>query len=374
MVKGNSVPKLGLEVGGGGVVGHVGLFLLGGFADRLGVGKTLSEVFEPSGAGVVHDRGTLLVHTMLMLAGGGEACTDIEFLRAEAGLFGVVGSAPTLYRTMRGIGDDTRAGLAEAMGMVRQKVWDRLANTTTVVLDIDSSIHEVHSENKQGTAATYKGTFGFHPIYCFSDYTGECLAVRLRSGNAAANNIADHVEVLDGAVGALPERIGVGHVPGDDPGVGEAGGEGFGLTRLPDRRSLPGAGCVMSAFSFVARGANQIQDAIGRVAIDDPRWEAAIPPGSEQSGPARKCGVGGVEITHNGWCPMGGVRFFVVHCTWVARWAGGGSDPVEIWRVERLSKDLSACPRSGGRVLARSGHDLVGALACQHLECIVCRF
>ena len=71
---------------------------------------------------------------------------------------------------------------------------------------------------------------------------------------------------------------------------------------------------------------------------------------------------------------MGGVRFFGGCCAWVARWTGGGSDPVEIWRVVRLSKDLSACPRSGGRVLARSGHDLVGALACQHRECIVCRF
>ena len=70
---------------------------------------------------------------------------------------------------------------------------------------------------------------------------------------------------------------------------------------------------------------------------------------------------------------MGGVRFFGGHCAWVARWTGGGSDPGEIWRVVRLSKDLSACPRSGGRVLARSGHDLVGALACQHRECIVCR-
>ena len=39
----------------------------------------------------------------------------------------------------------------------------------------------------------------------------------------------------------------------------------------------------MSGFSFVARGANQIQDAIGRVAIDDPRWEPAIPSGSDQT-------------------------------------------------------------------------------------------
>ena len=90
--------------------------------------------------------------------------------------------------------------------------------------------------------------------------------------------------------------------------------------------------------------------------------------------PCAETWVGWGEITHNGWCPMGGVRFFGGHCAWVARWTGGGSDPGEIWRVVRLSKDLSACPRSGGRVLARSGHDLVGALACQHRECIVCRF
>ena len=55
-------------------------------------------------------------------------------------------------------------------------------------------------------------------------------------------------------------------------------------------------------------------------------------------------------------------------------WTGGGSDPGEIWRVVRLSKDLSACPPVRGEGLARSGHDLVGALACQHRECIVCRF
>ena len=43
-----------------------------------------------------------------------------------------------------------------------------------------------------------------------------------------------------------------------------------------------------------------------------------------------------------------GVRLFGGHCAWVARWTGGGSDSGEVWRVERLSKDLSACPRSRG--------------------------
>ncbi len=66
-----------------------------------------------------------------------------------------------------------------------------------MVLDIDSSLHQIHSENNLEAAANYKGGYGFHPIYCFADATGETLAVRLRSGNAGANNIAHHITVLD---------------------------------------------------------------------------------------------------------------------------------------------------------------------------------
>ena len=83
-------------MGGGSQVGHVGLWLLGRFADRLRVGEVLSEAFGASG--VVHDRGRVLVHLMLVLAGGGEACTDIETLRSQRRLFGEVASDSTLYR------------------------------------------------------------------------------------------------------------------------------------------------------------------------------------------------------------------------------------------------------------------------------------
>jgi hypothetical protein len=105
------------------------------------------------------------------------------------------------------------------MGEVRADVWRRSSATTgnaLVVLDIDSSLHQVHSENKEQTAANDKGGFGFHPIYCFADATGETLAVRLRPGNAGANDIADHVAILDSAVAQLPTEIALGHRPGDD--------------------------------------------------------------------------------------------------------------------------------------------------------------
>ena len=55
-----------------------------------------------------------------------------------------------------------------------------------MVLDIDATLVEVHSEHKAGAAAHYKGGYGFHPLLCFSD-DGDALGAVLRPGNAAAN-------------------------------------------------------------------------------------------------------------------------------------------------------------------------------------------
>ena len=51
MVKVNSTVSVGLEVDGSGVVSHVGLHVLGGFADRLGVGRGVVGGVRDLGAG-----------------------------------------------------------------------------------------------------------------------------------------------------------------------------------------------------------------------------------------------------------------------------------------------------------------------------------
>jgi hypothetical protein len=218
-VNGNSTRRVKIEAAGEGVVAHVGLHALGGFADRLGLGDALSARIPLGGERLpLHDRGKVVTQAMLMLAGGGEACADIEALRAQERLFGAVPSDSTLYRTFRQIGPATLAGLWEAIAEVRAQVWARSSvtnNDRPVVLDIDGTLVEIHSENKEGTAPTYKRGFGFHPMLCFADATGEALAARLRPGNAGANNAADHLAVLDEAVAQLPADIGAGHRRGD---------------------------------------------------------------------------------------------------------------------------------------------------------------
>jgi Transposase DDE domain group 1 len=282
-VNGNSTRGVAIEAGGEGVVAHVGLHALGAFADRVGLGDALSARIPPVGERLpVHDRGKVLVQAMLMLAGGGESCADIEALRAQERLFGPVPSDSTLYRTFRhDLVPTTLAGLWEAMAEVRAQVWRRSSVTNTtdpVVLDMDATLVEIHSENKAGTAPTYKRGFGFHPLLCFADATGEALAARLRPGNAGANTVADHLAVLDDAIAQLPAEIAAGHRPGDDGDLAarqvvvrtDSAGCTYGFVEGCRDRNI--------GFAVVARSTKQITAAVSR-AFAEPgasRWTPAL--------------------------------------------------------------------------------------------------
>jgi hypothetical protein len=275
----NSTLAVVVEEGGDQVVAHVGLHALGALADRLGLGEALSARIAMTGERVaLHDRGKVLVQSMLMLAGGGQCCADIEHLRVQAALFGEVPSDSTLYRTFRGIDPSTLAGLWEAMAETRAKVWRRSSATTgtaPVVLDIDASLVEVHSEHKEGTASSYKGGFGFHPMLCFADATGEALAAILRPGNATANAIADHLAVLDAALAQLPAEIAVGHHAGDDP----ADMRRAVMVRTDSAgcsRFVHGCRARNVGFAVVARQNPSIHAAISKVQDDEAGWAPAL--------------------------------------------------------------------------------------------------
>ena len=280
-VNANSTMNVAVESGGSQVVAHVGLHALGAFADRMGVGEALSQAVGWKGPGVpVHDRGRVLVHAMLMLAGGGECCADIEFLGSQGRLFGEVCSDSTLYRTFTDSLDTEAVERARtAVGQVRSQVWGRSAATTgraPVILDLDASLVEIHSENKQGTAANFKHGFGFHPLFCFADATGEALSATLRPGNATANDAADLLAVLNEGVNQLPAAVAAGHRAGDDPRD---------VRRLVVARS-DSAGCSAGfvngcrdrniGFQVVARRKAAVSAAVAAANDDTDRWVPAL--------------------------------------------------------------------------------------------------
>jgi hypothetical protein len=216
---------------------------------------------------------------MLMLAGGGECCADIEHLRAEGALFADVCSDSTLYRTVtENLEAGTLASLKEGFAEVRSEVWRRTKLTkgsAPVVLDIDATLIDVHTETKEGTGPNYKGGYGFHPMGCFVDGTAEALSVLLRPGNAGANDAEDHLAVLDEAVAQLPARVAAGHR--DDSLPTEV------RRKIVVRTDSAGAtsefvwGCFDRniGFSVTARTNAQVQAAISFIADDQSRWKRA---------------------------------------------------------------------------------------------------
>jgi hypothetical protein len=277
----NSTRSVVVEAGGTQVAGHVGLHALGSFADRLGIGETLSESIRWSGPGIpIHDRGRVLTQTMLMLAGGGESCADIEALASQERLFGDVCSDTTLYRTFtETLTPDVVERARRAMVQVRNDVWRRTSVTDgdgEVILDVDATLVEIHSENKDGTGPHYAGGFGFHPVFCFDDATGDALSGMLRAGNAAANNTSDLLKVVDDAVSQLPPAIAAGHQPSDDPALVER--------RVVVRSDSAGGTHVFTAglrarnigFHVVARTQTAVSAAITTANEDPDRWEAAL--------------------------------------------------------------------------------------------------
>ncbi|GGZ39805.1 hypothetical protein GCM10010344_00280 [Streptomyces bluensis] len=78
-----------------------------------------------------------------------------------------------------------------------------------VVVDLDGVLVIAHSE-KQDAAATWKKTFGHHPLMGFVDHgrggSGEPVAGLLRPGNAGSNTAADHIETARIALKQLPKK------------------------------------------------------------------------------------------------------------------------------------------------------------------------
>jgi hypothetical protein len=201
-------------------VSLTGLHLLGELADRVGLTGAYSAAVPPAGERPpTHDRGRLLVQVALMLAGGGRCVADLGALRDQPGLFGEVASAPTVWRTFNRIDAAGLDALRAARAQARRAAWAAGGASEQVVLDVDASLVEIHSENKEQAASHFKRGYGFHPMFCVLDDggRGEALAGVLRAGNAAANSGADQLAVVDMALTQLPESHRRGHRPGDAP-------------------------------------------------------------------------------------------------------------------------------------------------------------
>ncbi|MFH9073768.1 IS1380 family transposase [Streptomyces alboflavus] len=213
-----SYPRVRVESGGRGVVSQAGGVLLVETIRKSGLDQAVSAALSPwRKPQAVHDPGKVLLDVALAVALGGDCLADVGLLRAEPSVFGPVASDPTVSRLIDALaagGKSALTALRQARAQVREYVWtlagDAAPDTTgQVVVDLDGVLVIAHSE-KQDAAATWKKTFGHHPLMGFVDHgrggSGEPVAGLLRPGNAGSNTAADHIEAARLALKQLPAK------------------------------------------------------------------------------------------------------------------------------------------------------------------------
>lgn len=213
-----SYPRVRIEGGGRSVVAHAGAVLLVETIRKTGLDQALSAAPAPwRRPRAVHDPGKVLLDLAVATALGGDCLADVGMLRAEPGVFGPVASGPTVSRlidTLAAAGPKAPAAIRAARAEVRERVWQLAGDSAPdaggqVIVDLDGVLVVAHSD-KQDAAATWKKTFGHHPLMGFVDHgrggSGEPVAGLLRPGNAGSNTAADHIEAARLALARLPKK------------------------------------------------------------------------------------------------------------------------------------------------------------------------
>ena len=276
--------SLDVTSGGSGIVSHAGLVVLRSLADRTGLTGGLSKALATPRL-LIHDRGRVLADLATAIAGGAEAISDFAVLDGLREAAGPVASVPTVWRTLSEIaagGPRVQARITRAVNAARRQAWagiearhgvipgvtvadSRIEGVTCIRLD--ATVTPAHSE-KEGAEPNYKG-FGHHPLLAYCDDTAEPLAGMLRPGSAGANTTADHLQVLNEAITAIPakyrRRLMVT--------CGGAGASHGLITHLDELASWPGRQLIYSiGWGLSARERQAI------TAVPEEAWQIAIDP------------------------------------------------------------------------------------------------
>ena len=213
MKRSKRVGRVKVSADGHGVVSHAGVGMLREMGEYTGLVDGLTEAMLDTYRGLpVHTPGRVFTDLAVAVADGADCVSGIAVLTDRQDLFGPVASMPTTWRVLDRIDEEHLEGVRAARAAARARAWAAGAGpdlSKELCIDFDATITIAHSE-KENAAATWKRTFGFHPLLAFLDRPevagGESLAGLLRAGNAGSNTAADHITVLGQALASLPEQ------------------------------------------------------------------------------------------------------------------------------------------------------------------------
>ena len=243
------------------LVADAGLILVATLVARLELESLVNSTVRLVGrvGGAQPGRKVLtLIHAMLADA---DCIDDANRLRAGStgAVLGHRVMAPsTLGTFLRAFTFGHVRQLEAVVGKAIERAWAMGAEPTgTLIVDVDSTICEVHGYQKHGAAYGYTRVLGYHPLLATRADTGEVLHARLRKGSA--NTARGIVRFVDELLARL-----------DRAGGGEAiivrADSGFYQHKLLGRLSKAGVG-----FSVTIPQRQPVRSAID--AIDEGAWQ-----------------------------------------------------------------------------------------------------
>jgi hypothetical protein len=200
-------------------VAGAGLLLPATLAERLGVEQATDQLVDLGDRPGAARPGRKLLTLVLALVAGGDCIDDVELLRAgsTASVLGHrVMAASTVGTWLRSFTFGHVRQLDRLTETILGRAWAAGAGPSDgpPVVDVDSTICEVHGYHKQGACYGYTHRLGYHPLLATRASSGEVLHARLREGAAnTARGIARFVDELiarlrrAGAVGELTFRM-----------------------------------------------------------------------------------------------------------------------------------------------------------------------
>lgn len=181
------------------LVADAGLILPATLCDRLGAREVIeARVRRPGDRRGAGGRALSVVFAMLA---GADCIDDIERLRAGSS-GAVLGLSPRAATTvgswLRRLGFGQVRQLDAACGELLARAWGAGARPERLVIDLDSSITEVHGSKKAGARYGHTRVLGYHPILATSAGSGDVIHARLRNG--AANTQYGAVRFFEEAI------------------------------------------------------------------------------------------------------------------------------------------------------------------------------
>jgi hypothetical protein len=189
----HNIDRFGVVFDDPNLVANAGLVTVATLAVRLGLERLINQTVRLVGRVGGANPGSKILTLVHMLVAGGSHIDHADMLRSgdtRRVLPFRVAAPSTLGTFLRSFTFGHVRQLDAVIAETLRRVWALGAGPggDRLVIDIDSTICEVHGYDKQGAAYGYTRQKGYHPLLASRADTGEVLHVRLRKGSSQRGN------------------------------------------------------------------------------------------------------------------------------------------------------------------------------------------